>query len=288
MRYGRIYMVTDKILNRSYIGQTLSSLDIRMKNHFKQAFNKLSSGYNDHFHKMIRILGKENFTFKTLEENIIENELNEKEKYYIEKYNTFEMGYNSNPGISTKSKAKNYSILDLEIVIKIRESIKNDKEKSLTDIAKDFNVDRSVISDINCGETWFDPAIEYPIRLSNIRKKLTKEDITEIYKYLEKSKSLKETANKFKLNPNTVRNINLGKIHYDENINYPIIPEVYKKNNLNVLSEIVQLLKENKLNNAEIGKKMNVSRKSVSNINLGKYHKKDILKIDPNISFPIR
>jgi len=286
MRKGKIYLVTDKIIGKHYIGQTLSNLDIRMKNHFKTANNKLSCGYYDHFHKMLRFLGKDNFEWKIIENDIPEELLNEKEKYYIEKYDSYENGYNSNPGYKTNNRSLTPSILNIEQVKEIREKIKN-TEFSLTNIAKEYNVDRSVISDINCGETWFDENIEYPIRKSS-HNKLKDINLNNIINDLKKFKSIKDVAEKYDVHPNTIRNINLGKIHKKEDIIYPIIPEFYKRNNDDTIKEIVDLLLNTDLRMDEIANKLNIQRKSVSNINTGKYHKKDVLKYFPDIDFPIR
>jgi hypothetical protein len=49
-------------------------------------------------YKAMQEVGLENFSFELLEE-CSKDELNEKEKYYIELYQSYEFGYNSNAGI---------------------------------------------------------------------------------------------------------------------------------------------------------------------------------------------
>ena len=54
---------------------------------------------NNHFHNAIRKYGFSDFVFQVIEDNITsEAVLNEREKYWIEYYNSYYDGYNSNLG----------------------------------------------------------------------------------------------------------------------------------------------------------------------------------------------
>ena len=86
---GLIYMATSPS-GKSYIGQTTKTLQERIKNHAKAA--KQGSSYA--FHNAIRKYGIENISFIILEDGVLDVNLNEREKYYIQKYNTYEEGYN--------------------------------------------------------------------------------------------------------------------------------------------------------------------------------------------------
>ena len=98
-----IYKHTCIITNESYIGQTIFTMEIRWKQHLKDA---KSYKYNSHFHNAIRKYGIENFTSEILEDFIpIQSNLkskqtlaSEREIYYIEKYDTFNNGYNMTLG----------------------------------------------------------------------------------------------------------------------------------------------------------------------------------------------
>lgn len=89
-----IYKITSLISSKVYIGQ---SVDIRerMKTHIKtgissdQATNKL--------YQAMKKEGIENFTFELLEE-VSRNELNDREKYWIEFYKSKDIGLNSTAG----------------------------------------------------------------------------------------------------------------------------------------------------------------------------------------------
>ena len=79
-----------------YIGQ---SIDIycRWTAH-KNAAKNIDKKYNQtKIHKVMAELGIENFYLEILEECLYE-QLNEREQYWIQKYNSFENGYNSDEG----------------------------------------------------------------------------------------------------------------------------------------------------------------------------------------------
>lgn len=77
-----------------YIGQTTLSVEERYNQHMKPSAHKK----NYKIYKAILKYGVENFYFEVLESGIPEDELNEKEIYYIEKYDSFKNGYNSTKG----------------------------------------------------------------------------------------------------------------------------------------------------------------------------------------------
>lgn len=84
-----IYKITNKILNKSYIGKSIHIED-RWKQHLQGKGNE--DLYKDFLH-----YGKENFTFEIIE-ICQEKELTQKEKYWIAVYNTYLNGYNLNDG----------------------------------------------------------------------------------------------------------------------------------------------------------------------------------------------
>lgn len=88
-----IYKITNIINNKSYIGQSIN-IDKRLYEHKYKAFYKTDRSYNSAIHPAFRKYGIENFSFEILEECLLE-ELDEKEKYYIQKYNSLiPNGYN--------------------------------------------------------------------------------------------------------------------------------------------------------------------------------------------------
>lgn len=91
-----IYMATNQINGKSYVGQTVGSLAKRKGRHIYNALNKIDSYY---FHNSIRKYGKDNFEWVILHDDITDIEfLNELEIFYIGYYDTFDKGYNFNMG----------------------------------------------------------------------------------------------------------------------------------------------------------------------------------------------
>lgn len=88
-----IYMHKNKINNKIYIGLTKQSLERRSRN----GKGYLSSSY---FYNAIQKYGWNNFEHIILEENLTLDEAKEKEKYYIQKYNSTDrsIGYNIKDG----------------------------------------------------------------------------------------------------------------------------------------------------------------------------------------------
>ena len=83
---GIIYKITNKVNNKSYIGQTRQSIQFRWNQHI----NKKDKTY---FHNAIHKYGKDNFEISVLEECDVKD-LDAKEIFYIAKYDTFKNGYN--------------------------------------------------------------------------------------------------------------------------------------------------------------------------------------------------
>lgn len=83
---GIIYKITNKVNGKSYIGQTRYTLEFRWRQHIHKKDNT-------YFHNAIRKYGAENFNAEIIEEVDV-SKLDEREIFYIAKYNTFKEGYN--------------------------------------------------------------------------------------------------------------------------------------------------------------------------------------------------
>ena len=99
---GYIYKITNLVNGKSYIGQTIRTIEERWKQHVKDSNSNKDDFY---LHRAIRKYGKENFVieeiFSTVKESIFElkEELNDHEKYYIKLFNTYNPdGYNMTLG----------------------------------------------------------------------------------------------------------------------------------------------------------------------------------------------
>lgn len=93
-----IYCATNKINNKKYIGQTINTLEERIRGHL--TFAKLNKEGCRLFWRAIRKYGEEAFEWIILFEAKNTDELNYMESYYIEKYDTTNpnKGYNLKGG----------------------------------------------------------------------------------------------------------------------------------------------------------------------------------------------
>lgn len=89
-----IYMIRNKINDKIYIGQS-NAIEQRLKSH-QYSLNQ-NKHHNKHLNYAWNKYGKDNFEFTIIEECDID-ELDDKEKYYIKKFNSFEQGYNQTIG----------------------------------------------------------------------------------------------------------------------------------------------------------------------------------------------
>lgn len=90
-------MYKSKTTQKCYIGLS-SQIEERQKQHLR--LSKKENPSKD-FYKAVQELGWEDFTFSILEEcnkDITREELNEKEEYYIKKYDSYNNGYNMTKG----------------------------------------------------------------------------------------------------------------------------------------------------------------------------------------------
>ena len=90
-----IYKITNQLTNMCYIGQAVD-LAKRWKDHAKCGLG-IDTPVNNKLYKAMQLNGLENFTWEILEE-CPSNELNEKEKFYIDLYQADKFGYNAKGG----------------------------------------------------------------------------------------------------------------------------------------------------------------------------------------------
>lgn len=93
-----IYQYVNKINGHIYIGLS-KNIERRIKEHKKSAFNPNDKDYNLPIHRAIRKYGENNFDINILEE-CADEELQDREKYWIKYYNSYELQehYNLTPG----------------------------------------------------------------------------------------------------------------------------------------------------------------------------------------------
>lgn len=93
--YGGIYKITNADTQRAYIGRS-TDIKKRLTEHVKGAFN-ISTIADQEIHRVMGREGVDKFSFEVLEK-VEKEKLNEREKYWIDFYQTQSYGYNQNKG----------------------------------------------------------------------------------------------------------------------------------------------------------------------------------------------
>ena len=197
-----IYKIINKINGHSYIGQSVD-IERRIKHHFNNAFNNSSSNteYDKTLYRAIRKYGKENFDVIILEE-CSQSSLNEREKYWIEYFDTFKNGYNETVGgdgiVGHSDERHPKTKLTNKDVWNIRECYKNHQEQKIIYQEYKDKIGESGFKKIWNGYTWKD-----------IHMDVYTDENKNYYKFKRNSNS--ENNSHAKLKENDVYNIRLRK-----------------------------------------------------------------------------
>jgi group I intron endonuclease len=147
-----IYKITNQLNNKIYIGQ---SIDVQRRlNSHKTEWNLQYPLYQDMYK-----YGIDNFLFEVLEETPF-TELDTREKFYIDYFDSYHNGYNQTRGGAGRPTPVKLSEKDIMSIIELlQNNILSQKE-----IAALYNVGQDTISEINHGKTRTQKNIKYPIR----------------------------------------------------------------------------------------------------------------------------
>ena len=91
---GIIYGWYNTKSGKWYVGQTIDE-EGRFKRHIYNAINKKD---NSKFHRALRKYGLDNWVYCVLEDNILRANLNMREMYWVEEFDSFYNGYNLTAG----------------------------------------------------------------------------------------------------------------------------------------------------------------------------------------------
>lgn len=177
-----IYCVENIINNKKYIGLS-KDIHRRWLEHKRVSFNKNSKEYNYPLYNAIRKYGIENFNFYILEE-CAEDELKEKEKYWINYYNSNNIGYNITPGgeFSSLSNEKHPCAKLTKSEVEFCR-LKYSEGCKCQDIYQQYFSDKITLSGFKnmwFGRSWKNIMPEVFENNPNPRRKITDEDILDI------------------------------------------------------------------------------------------------------------
>lgn len=128
-----IYKIQNLIDGKIYIGQS-----VHIQARFNQHKSEAKNGNTRPLYNAIRKYGIENFSFEIIEE-CPKEKLNEREVYWIKKYNSFNNGYNLTPGGNEPVK------VNIDLIYSLWDSGKSSKE-----IAEIANISKSSVYNYLC------------------------------------------------------------------------------------------------------------------------------------------
>ena len=144
-----IYKITNIQNNKVYIGQTIRPIEQRFKRHLSDALNNI---LDTHFARAIRKYGKENFIIEQIDEAQTQDELNQKEQYWIKYYNSVNEGYNETDAISKCGENTYQSKTEEEMEV-IKEKIRQTKIGSKNPMARKIKRTNIITQEVDIFDT---------------------------------------------------------------------------------------------------------------------------------------
>jgi group I intron endonuclease len=183
---GIIYTVTNKETKMVYVGLTTKSLEVRKKDHIK----KSKKGKSYAFQQAIATYGPEAFKWEKVDYATTIDELAQKEKEYILKYNSKEDGYNQSEGGEIQKSVHQYDVSTGMLV---------NKYSSLSDVGAKFNLTKQDLSKVclsvnkvSNGFVW-SYSSTFPIHINDNRRKVVQQ-LTLEGEFLTEYKSVSEAS----------------------------------------------------------------------------------------------
>lgn len=220
-----IYAIKNKINNKIYIGRS-TDIHRRWKSHLRDA----RVGDSCKIHIAMRELGINNFYLEIIEECSLE-ELNEKEQYYIDKFDSWHNGYNNGNSSNFLDGEKNPNAKMTEQDIKeirLRQSYLKENRKEIFEDYKDritwtnflfickYKTWTNILTEFNTTEImeW------HKKQLGNESRKFSMAQLEEIIEMRYKNKlSYQEIANFYGKNRKTIERI-FNKVYYKKEVEF--------------------------------------------------------------------
>lgn len=284
-----IYCFINKITGKRYIGQT-NNIEKRKRGHKSESFNPKANGYNLPFHCAVRKYGWENFDFIILEEiddSFGREYLNEREIYFISYYQSLinQNGYNYTEGGAGCAKLKLSFSEQVKLSKLFNEEEVRDIQNMLLDGYEYFEIKKkypiltdSFLSNINLGLNFIRDDLKYPLAI--LHTKFTKDTKKNIIQDIQANIAYKEISKKYGISIGYISMINKGTKWHSNKLNYPLCKKGCSDG---AWSEDAKhdLIFTN-LAHAEIGKKYNKQKSTITALNTGRNRK------DSRLKYPLR
>lgn len=200
MNLGSIYIIENKLNEKVYIGQTINTIEQRFQEHVSKARTNNKQMY---LSRAIRKHGEENFTIRELERCPL-NTITEREKYYIEKYDSILNGYNT--ALASDSYYLSRQHFDIEEI----KTMYLDQHMSLEHIADKFNTRRFQIT-----QALKKNGIEIRKKSKTIKSR-NREYLKDVEALIKDGNSLRKIAKILNFSYSTIRNYCIeNKIEYN-------------------------------------------------------------------------
>lgn len=222
MPFG-IYSITNVVTGDMYIGQTIQDFEKRWKSHIR-ALNR-GDHDNEYLQRSWNKYGEDAFKFKAIHYCDELDILNDLEKYYIKKYDTYNNGFNMTEGGDyflneipeeiRKKRLENLKKVTRERsdytehqIAKVKEMLSELENNpiSIKKIARLTGVREKVIYNVKYLNSWVDVRSDLNEKLKIINNKETRNEniVKDLYskKYL-----LNEISEKYKLSQDTIKRI---------------------------------------------------------------------------------
>lgn len=138
VKTGKIYLISNDVNSKLYVGQTIQSLNKRFNGHC--CYSKSDRSVNMYIKRAIHKYGKKNFHITLIEECPIQ-ELNEREKFWISFYDSYNNGYNLTKGGQDSNYASCHILEDTIDINKFSEYIIEFKPLA-TEVAAHFGISK--------------------------------------------------------------------------------------------------------------------------------------------------
>lgn len=161
-----IYSFKNIVNDKRYIGQSIN-IESRYTTHLNLAQKEDNEVFNKVLYQAFRKYGLENFEFEVLEE-VDRDLLDEREIFWVDKFDTFKNGYNVTKGgagvIGLVGEEVYCAKLTNEEVIQIKDLLRHTKLQQV-EIGSMYGATKNVISAINSGKSWASVGSrDFPIR----------------------------------------------------------------------------------------------------------------------------